>query len=413
MLCTINTEVGGVATDQKSRDFNFWSSLVAIATAAAGSTPSNKPVNSSGTRNNSYECITVLSNTEGGGWATGTSNTYGPAATFSATASTNFVDLYRTSGKSAYPWYRVAFSHYSAAYNGSFTSYPGIQYSAGCTTSDPSTTAAGSAENNWLYGFTSPTSVSTTAGDTVGYTSTTEKFRADETGKTFYVACTQNYIILSNGNYLWYWGVRSVGGWELSRTDNPPWVHFAYIRSNDYGIQNSATHTERVSAWSAGIRHDAVQQAATLYGHYGSGPCGLTGQAQNGYIPFANSFVGSEWQSYKNVRTPLFASPLASNYGYYNYGSSSYAFPQESPIADSVTGLNVPPVYPVVYNIVDYSGNFGSTGVAPGIYKGMCTTPTGLNQFVTASSYTIGSDTYVPIRTGNLTNPDLWLLRSA
>ena len=129
MLCTINTEVGGVATDQKSRDFNFWSSLVAIATAAAGATPSNKPVNSSGVRNNSYECITVLSNTEGGGWTAGASNGFGAAATFNASAAASYADLYRTSGKSGYPWYRVTFGHYSATYAGSFTSYPGIQYS--------------------------------------------------------------------------------------------------------------------------------------------------------------------------------------------------------------------------------------------------------------------------------------------
>lgn len=414
MLCSINTEVGSVATDQKSRDFNFWSSFIAIVTASAGSTPSNKPVNSSGVRNNSYECITVLGNSEGGGWNTGTSNGFGPSATFNASAGANYADIYRTSGKSDYPYYRIAFGHYNAPYNSNFTSYPGLDWSAGCTTSNPSTTTITSAENNWYYGFSSPTSLMTAVGETLSYTNTTDRLRTDQTGKTFYVACTQNYVIIAYDTCLWYWGIRSVGGWELSRTDNPPWVHFSYTRGTNYGTQASQYHVEKAVAWSAGINSSATQQAAALYGHYqqGTGYCGLTGQQENGYLPFYNNFIGGSWNSYKQICLPLFSSPLASNYGPYNYGTN-YPFPGESPIADSATGLNVPPVYPVVFKIADYQNNYYATGVVPGIYKGMCTTLAGLNQFVTAASYSIGSDTYIPIRTGTPTYPDLWLLRSA
>lgn len=420
MLCTVNTEVGGVGNDQKSRHFNLMSSIVAIATAAPGATPTNNPVNSSGTRNTNYNCITVLSNTDGGGWTAGNSNAFSPSATFNASAAAQFLDLYRVSGKSTYPWYRISFSAYAYPFNSSFTSYPFINYSAGCTSSDPSTTAITSAENGYKYAYTSPSSTTsmTTAWDYSEYNdpTNTNRMRFDESGKTWYVACTQNYLIIANNEQMWYWGVRSVGGWELARTDNPPWVHFTYNRKNYYGMQASVSHTDRAIAWSAGLKPDATQQAAALFGQHqmGTSNCALTGQAENDYKPFANHLPGTGLANdYRRVRAPLFNSPLASNYGPYNYASTSYQFPFESPIADSVTGLNVPPVYPVVFHSMDYQNGAGASGVAPGIYKGMCTNTTGLDQFVTAASYTVGSDTYIPIRTGHATFPDLWLLRSA
>lgn len=418
MLCTVNTQVGGSGDDQKSRHFNLLSSIVAIATAAPGATPTNNPVNSAGTRNNSYNCITVLSNTEGGGWTAGTSNAFSPSATFNGSAAAQYLDLYRVSGKSTYPWYRIAMSAYVYPFNSSFTTYPFIDYSAGCTTSDPSTVAIGSTENGFKYGFTSPSSYSsiTTAYDVSTWNdpSNSQRIRFDETGKTWYVACTQNYLIIANDNSLWYWGIRSVGGWELARTDNPPWVHFTYSRKNNYGVQNSDSHMDRSMAWSSGIRSDAVQQAAALYGQHncGGSTCCVTGQGENTYQPFMYQFP-APLQNYKGIRLPLFNSALSSNYGPYNTGSYSYTYPNEAPIADSVTGLNVPPVYPVVFHIVDYQNGYVASGVAPGIYKGMCATAAALNQFVTAASYTIGSDTYVPIRSGHSSYPDLWMLRSA
>ena len=124
MLCTINADVGAVATDQKSRFFNVMSSIHAIATAAAGATPSNKPVNSSGVRNNSYECITVISNTEGGGWSAGNSNFFSNSATFSSSSGTQYLDLYKNSGKSGYPWYRIAMGLYNYPFNSSFSGLP-------------------------------------------------------------------------------------------------------------------------------------------------------------------------------------------------------------------------------------------------------------------------------------------------
>lgn len=415
MLCTINAEVGGVATDQKSRSYNVMCSIQAIATAAAGSTPTVNPVNSTGTRNTSHNCITVLANTEEGGWTTGISNHYSPSSTFSASAATQYLDLYRSSGKSSYPWLRVALGYQTYPFsNASFNTYPLFDYSAGCTTSDPSSTVIASAEAAWRGPLSAaPTTTHTACGDSTTPTSYPEgRARFDQTGKTYTVAATANYLIITNDQFLWYFGVRSVGGWEATRTDNPSWVHLAYTRWSNGPILGSTAHSERVAAWSSGINASGTQTAATIYGNYNNGVgtanCAITGlksDKSNLKTP------GTQWNNLKYIRTPIIGADLYSNYG--NFASSTYDFMMDAPVADTITGLNVPPAYPVVINCVDTSLQQASNGVCPGIFKGMAGTTAYVNNFVTASSYVIGTDTYIPIRTGHVTNSDLWFIRSA
>jgi hypothetical protein len=83
----------------------------------------------------------------------------------------------------------------------------------------------------------------------------------------------------------------------------------------------------------------------------------------------------------------------------------------EAPITDPVTGLTVPPAYPIVYSWS--SGLYSCSGTVPGIYKGMTTTNAGLTQFASASEYVIAGTSYVPVRTGNPSYADLFLLRKA
>lgn len=421
MLCTINTEVGGVATDAKSRFFNAMSSIVAIATASAGSTPSNKPVNSSGTRNNSYECITVISNTEAGGWSTGTSNFYGPAATFNASAAAQFIDLYHTSGKSTYPYYRIVLGLYNNTFAGNFSSYFKPEYACGHTALDPSTTAWTSAESAFTTSIINKSwpQTSFSVGDTDGYTSTAFAMRFDTTGKTYTVASTANYLIMTDGTWLWYFGIRTQAAFELARTDNPPWVHFYYSREAANGpVIGGNSHTERVAAWSATINASGTVLAPSLYGQYTTNQgaaCAITGMI-NG-TPQYNANIGSfanYWHTttvYKAIRTPIFGTQLNSNYG--SYTGSSYYLCADGPVTDPTTGLSVPPVFPVVINCNEYNSLYYSTGVCPGIYKGMHGSASYVNYFNTASSYTIGADTYYPVKAGHPTYYDLWMFRQA
>jgi hypothetical protein len=421
MLCTINPSVGSHADNGRARAYNVLCSIHAIATAAAGASPVVNPVNSSGTRNTNHNCITVLGNTEAGGWLAGTSNHYTASSTYSNSSGTTYLDLYRDSGKSSFPWYRtVMWSPY--AYNSSFDSHPNWNYLNGCTTSNPTTTAFTSTENGF-YGWPNSGSYSNNpSAVTPNHAATyNEHFmRLEEASRTYTCAVTSNYIILIGPDFLYYFGIRTVGGWELNRTDNPPWVHFFYTRRDSWnGItstnqSNNQYHTDRCAAWGSTINSAGTQYAAALYGQrsdYGSGAyCSLTGM--NGWIyrmPIANG----PYLQYRSIRNPLFQSDLNSNWGQYTNNYPSYFYLNDGVVADTTTGLSVPPVYPVVFNLVD--GNFGSAsiGTAPGIFKGMHGHTAHINNFVTGASYTIGGETYYPIRTGNVTYIDLWFVRAA
>ena len=110
MLCKIDPTVGGVSTDQKTRYFNIMCSLQEILTAGAGTSPTVNPVSTGGTKDTNYNCITTLANTDAGGWLTGASNFYDATTTYNATVGQEHMDVYRASGKSTYPNYRIVFT---------------------------------------------------------------------------------------------------------------------------------------------------------------------------------------------------------------------------------------------------------------------------------------------------------------
>jgi hypothetical protein len=427
MLCTIDTQVGGVATDQKTRAFNFWNSFVEIVTASAGSTPVNNPVNTSGVRDTNYNCITVISNTEAGGWSESSGNFYNATATYNASQARAYADVYRSSGKSTYPWYRVGFTNFTYPYSSSFTTYPGVRTGCGCTSSDPATTVWESAENDFKYSITSPSTGLTTQtaiGDFGGETIPENMLRVDKVSETFYVAATQDYIIITTNQYLWYFGIRTVAPWENSRTDNPPWVHFAYTRTSNSGTYGAVNnHAERVAAFSSALEQDNLtQRTPQLYGQYLTNQQGyrpITGSGlytnsfveRMGYVPAGNPFVNY------NIIPPIINTTLNSDYGQYAAADApalTYYVLWDAMVTDSATGLAVPPAYPVTFRMA-YSSDGSAMGQAPGIYKGPFLSPNGKTNFITAGNYTIGGDSYVPVYAGHITADyrDLWFLRSA
>ncbi len=426
MLCTIDPAVGGHSGgDTRTNHFNVLASIHAIATAAAGSTPTNAPVNTSGTRNNSLNCITVISNTEAGGWLAGTSNFFTNAATFNISAATQWLDLYKESGKTSFPYYRLCFGNPDYPFNSSFTSYPSTKWFAGCTTDNPATTAVTSSSTF----YTNPNSQQYTSGATaiccnVSGTENEHRMRLDQS-RTITVACTANYLIIVSPDYLFYFGLRTVGGWELSRVDNPPWVCFAYTRrENTYGIHNgtsnsnSANHTEYSAAWGATIDSAGTQHGAgTTTGIFGNrcakttSGCAITGMEGHSYTrPFTGS---GSYHSNRVLRQPLFQSPLASNWGAY-WAPGNYSGYWDGVVADTSTGLSVPPVYPVVFSLTNTGNQSYAIGTAPGILKGMGAPNAVTDYFITGSSYTIAGETYIPVRSGNPSHgKDVWFLRSA
>lgn len=423
MLVKINTQIGGVSTDQKTRAFNFWSSLHAVATAAAGSTPVVNPVNTSAVKNTSYNCITVLSNAEAGGWSTGTSNTITSATTYNASGSAYNVDLYNNSGKSTYPYYRINFTQ-AYAFNSSFTSYPWSWSYCGHTNFDPTTTAISSDTiiNSGSGGGFNPTTC-TGAGSATSYPNVTYPrvdidyaYNSTTGGQILgsteiYVASTSGYLIIATPYDIWYFGTRTVSPWELGRTDNPPWVNFGWScgSGNLTSYYFSSQQGNHYFGWTSLISSDLTAVSAprrlgmgditsslSSYGHHFTGQDSSTSIKSN-----SNATVNSGLMP---ATHPL----LYTNSAYYGTGiSPSYPARWDGPVTDTATGQQVPPAYPLWFSAMTdvSSGNPNTTyqtsqGIIQGILRGPTQTPAGLTAMITAADYVIGSSTYVPVKIG-------------
>ena len=402
MLVSINPQVGAVSGNYTTRFHNFMAALHSVATCAAGGTPTAvNPVKSSdGTKDTTLNCITVLSNTEAGGWTAGFSNNITAATAYNASSTSLIVDLYQASGKASAPWLRQTFGNFSYGFNsGSFDSYHHLQYIQGHTTAsnNPATIAYnGTDSGNYTGGTTA------SVRPTGAYTGYYNYFPVNIVEHSqIYVAVTASYLIIVTPIDIAYYGIRDQAGWELTRSDNPAWCAFGYTTNQSAYYQvSSYRHVEYCWAYMAGIYPDGTQTSASKRGaqidaNSSSGEhriAGSNGGGRNSTTYMRNLFpiaaaVGGAWTSYPNIWMP------------------------ESPITDPVTGLTVPPAYPIIFNWAD--GGYAASGQVPGIYKGMTTTPTGLTQFASASEYVIAGTSYVPVRTGHTSYPDLFLLRKA
>jgi hypothetical protein len=392
MLVSINPQVGGVSTDSKTRFFNFMASLHSVATCAAGATPTAvNPVNTSAVKNTGFNCISVLSNTEAGGWTAGTSNNITASTTYNASFTSPYiVDLYQASGKASFPYLRQTFGNFSYPFNSSFESYPQLQYYQGHTTVNPASSAYNADGNftNGSYASIRPTS---------SWTSYANYFPINVVDTTqIYVAVTSTYLIIVTPSDIAYYGIRDQAGWELTRSDNPAWCTFGYNCQQipAWGI-NNYYHVDYIWAYMAGIYPDGSQASPSKRG------------SERSYSQSQHTLhLGSNWMNSSTGMKNLF--PISSS-TYQGEGVSWWQ--PEAPITDPVTGLTVPPAYPIIYSWS--SGTAAASGQVPGIYKGMTTTNAGLTQFASASEYVIAGTSYVPVRTGSTSYSDLFLLRKA
>ena len=395
-----------VPNSTRTRSFNILCSLHSLATCAAAGTPTAvNPVNgSTNVKDATSNCIKVLSNTEAGGWSVGTSNSATASTAFSPSLGEVVVDLYRDSGKSSYPWYRYVLGHRSYTYGSQFDSYPQFEVYAGVTTQNP--TSNGYTNDSSFSSGTGGTSALRSA-NSGNYSSSPSQsiFNAAASGTSeVYAAVTANYIILAYSAQIFYYGIRNQAGWELGRTDNPAWASFAI--SGDAGSSNHASSNSQHSEWAwafmATIDSSGNTSGVSKRGSqktYETGTNAITGQTQSS--PSNNQFNSPNG----GYLRPLF--PM----GYPSNNSVGYGWAPEAPISDPVTGLTVPPAYPIVFNYGDGSGN--CSGQIPGIFKGMSQNTTGLNFYVTATEYVIEGQAYVPIRSASASYPELFFLRKA
>lgn len=425
MLVQINTEVGAQSTDFKSRYFNFMACLHAVATAAAGSTPVVNPViTSTGLKNTSYNCITVLSNSEAGGWTTGVSNNITAATTYNSSfASAYTVDLYNYTGKTTYPYYRLGFKNNEYTFgSGSFDSYPWMNSWCGHTSNDPSTVVQTSdtSWNNatWSSGF-NPSATAT-------YNKTSYPYLQipyiAAPAQTMYIACTATYMIIATPYDIWYFGQRTVSPWELTRTDNPPWVSFG-LSGSQANYPNPAIpnypYASFYQAWTSVASPEGSYTATPVkvgnnwqHSAYSSGGwCALTGQQYGGSMV---NYSANGNSNYILPATHPLATVIAMNLSYTTF--------YDQVMTDPVTGQTVPPAYPMIFRSIrqvstgnSVTGTQSANGVIQGILRGPTTSNVGYAAQMTSSEYAIGGSTYIPIRTfnGDVNNQDCWFIRKA
>jgi hypothetical protein len=408
MLALINLQVGGVSTDTRTKTFNFLSCLHAIATAAANSSPVVNPVNTAGVKNTGFNCITLLANTEAGGWSTGANNNVTANTAYANNTTSQVVDLYQSSGKSTYPYLRMSFGNFQYPFANTLysnTANSQIEFVVGHTTSNPASATMQSDSGFWSSGTTSTgRNQRTTPNANWNALNVDGSIPIDvaNTGANTIIACTSNYLFIllgenSTNDYsqIFYYGLRTTSPWESSITTNPPWVSFCIPKQVGNGRFNY------YRAWAAGFTaNGAISRAATLYG---AGPqfVGTTGNNTT-FLTCTNTIGGS--QNVKNgfihAATPPFRNTAATT-----------TFRWDTPTTDPNTGLAVPVATPLVTYISDDILDGYASGVLPGILRGPATNSDGSNTYILLDEYTINNIAYKTVRIN--ANTDSFFVKKA
>jgi hypothetical protein len=249
MLCKIIT-----TGDKKSQEIQLIKAIRAVATAAAGSTPS--AVCSTVYNNASsspYEVITVLDNTTAGGWSVHADGTNLRTAVEAGTYA-EFLQLYSTTGKSSLPYSWIKFI--------SSPTEPNIS-PIHCYWGFSAATNALTADGNNIFNHNSAVNTTNSGAvmigangtQTVDYTNPMS-FGTTNT-RTYYIGCNSEYIHIQQGTAAGHgnsptgafihFGTRSNSSWEDGFSDNPYWVGL-------YGSQGYGTTQGTVQGYFAKMR---------------------------------------------------------------------------------------------------------------------------------------------------------------
>jgi hypothetical protein len=452
---------------------NFLRCVTAAATAAAGTTTLtvNPFTNNTGTIDSTTNCIVSIdSNTEAGGWSTSAShnvpNTGSFTAIGSAAAFTYKADFYNASGKTAQPYNK--FTVHTVGRNTVLSSL--ICYTAASTVASPLTsqwsgfvefTVGSSTSSDWTdtnyavpstgYYNQSPQNTSFTMNCTWIYYTTLvatrnsyPAFIANNTNVVYKIAVTANYCIVwevpKSNSYLngysntiypsanlpftnlqgqWsygslvYMGLREAQPWEGALNNNPPWCAFqAYHTVSNIGALTNnfpmtpnsaaaylATKSNTGLTSSSATRYmlsDNYNNTSIVYGYDGSFSSGTNG-----------TFFTLSSSSVLPTRSDALDSPLYMMRDVRNGSAFTNMF--HTPSYDPDTGALVPPAHPIVFRR-NTSDSWSPGGAARGIYKSLDMPWATMKNYVSdGQTFTIGSDTYMPV----IFNETMYLIRKA
>lgn len=435
MLCRINPTVGG-ATDEKARAINFLRALQAICTAAANTTPSvPSQTTATATPSGTDVILEVISNSEAGGWSNSASTNV--TSNYNASFGSPYqLDLYRDSGKGAFPYRKMSFrTNPYQTFSGSYTSYPLIVASHGFNT-------ATDASGNYLLG----TSMTMPAdnGVTNQYRFDVNYMSADGNAYGSYhpffkpaageylVASTSQYFIIMSGSLgatgnpgtMVYIGLRTTNSWENQYDDNPPLVSVCYDGSQYYSNSSGSNASMwcrtfqsngQVNSNPAWFRinnegYNSFSNTPDIYGRYVDPLSGYLNFVNYGTQYMGNISNDARYYYGNEMQVPMlpgFTTVMRSK-------ARTGQFAVVPPVSDLATGTFVPPALPITF-ARNRQASMNPGGTAIGLYKSLGGSDTYMQQYYTpGQTFIINGEAFYPYAIGNDTNyRDLFLVRKA
>jgi hypothetical protein len=411
MLVTINCNPAS-ANNYQTIWINLMQAIKTVATAGAGTTPSLNALSSS-TARSSTNMITVIDNTEAGGWtvaagdnipSTGASSPYYDTSL----ASPYILNLYNSNTSSTtYPYQQVVMSSglIGGGYN-SFTSYFNSYYWGylyyGATTTNTRTTS------NFTGGANPAVQLAIRADESSAYYGA--MYLPYYNNITVMMAVTQDYMHIVGPKFVISMGLRETQSWEANYNDNPPVCGFAV----DCSIHaSSAAYPAASFAWMRSINNSGGWNTPYCYGQYQSSNSGSVNTVTGQGGTYSNAYGTLEAiRSYSPGTTygRILALPLFMMTAHEWSGSYPVMYP---PVTDSSTGALVPPAIPIVFSS-SVNNAFNPGGRIKGIYKSLSngTQYTITNFYTSNQTYVVNGDNYYPFLSGN-GSYDLFLLRRA
>lgn len=460
------------------RAMNFMRVITAVCTSSAGSTPVVNPLTGANTYNNSIDLILeVIGNTEAGGWntadpgeATGTGHNL-PEATYAdsgITGRTYRADFWRDSGKIGNPF--VKFTVLPQVQD-TWNTYPFLDIIYGVHTDRRFNFVAGYAPSGGSGGGTATTARNMTAtiNNATGYAA--HQIRPNETGtnvgtalvnnQEWFLASTADYVIIIHPNFgITYLGTREMQPWEQIYSDNPPIFGFHCPVTRWNGTTQSADghRPRKMMAWwrmldgDGNIRPNPLlsfyQDITTVFTHpHHSYNIENTTNANGAYArncisvnPQYQQWSISDESSYNRIMGDPFGGPLFRVKGLQeayttvpvarapyispatartamevSYGPVGPTYP---PMVDPVTGILVPPAYPVVPQMMITSNTVSQVHINQGgRLNGMFKSLSGADVFMEryynpGQNFVIGGQNFYPVLTGTDTAyRDMFLIR--
>ena len=375
--------------------------------------------------------ITVISNTEGGGWLSDYGDTFLDSLGYVNTAIVNtsftstgpMLDLYNNSvsDKTTYPVHKISIipsptlSPYAASTANCILVYHGASTTRGMFTS--SALATNNFAGGATVGTTIPTGPSAMVNQRAVYSGITTPFNWQLNDWVYTIGCNSQYMHIISNNFIVSMGLRNTQAWENAFLDNPPVYNFSV---DTRSLALSVLYPSSVFHWSRAISNSAnfitparfITTRTSNVAATSLNP--VTGQAMTGTLAtVASNFY--DITVAKSNFPPLFQ--LASH--------ANTSFPVGyAPFFDSTTNTFVPPSYPIPIRVeASSTGQYNYGGLVKGLYKSLSSGNNGTTSmnmslfYVQNGAYNIDGDIYTPVVNGPNTatsiGTDLFLIRRA